>query len=406
MSKRSFGELSAGNKDSLSQVLEHADELLRAAQALKQDLENLRGDLQPDAKIAAILSRHKEKIVPATQVLTQSDTSSQQGHGSHKSQKLAGSHQAVDVPPSALPAPNPTSLTRWTREDIPRSGLPPLASVLDPVLEQAALTHSGMVTKPTDMSYERLEWIGDAYLYLISSAYIYQTFPNLAPGRCAQLRERLIKNETLSEYTVQYGINKRTKFPVEFDLHGRAGGSQASRKSKKKALGDIFEAYVAAAILGDSTGLSRVAAWLKSLWSTALRDEIRREYMDSQVAPRAYAALDNDSNRSIPTQQALSPKIILAQTIGAKGVTISYTDIGEPTREKHSGLPWYTVGVVYNGLGETNLQLGFGSGLSKKEAGEKAAKRAMENKKLIKRLQKTKEDIQAAKVSAPQDYNN
>lgn len=51
------------------------------------------------------------------------------------------------------------------------------------------------------------------------------------------------------------------------------------------------------------------------------------------------------------------------------------------------------MGVYYNGLGETNLSLGYGSGLSLKEAGSNAALKALENKKLIRKLQKLKEDM-------------
>jgi ribonuclease III len=280
--------------------------------------------------------------------------------------------------------------------DIPASGLPPLPPVLNPALEQAALTHSGMVVKPTDMSYERLEWIGDAYLYLMSTAFIFQTFPNLATGRSAQLRERLIKNETLSGYTVQYGIDERTRFPAEFDLQGRVGGSQASLKVKKKVLGDVFEAYVAAAILGDADGLSRVATWLKALWSTTISQEIH----DECKAPPARSCQAEDGTKG--SDQEVNPKVILKKMIGARGVKIVYNDVGEPTKQKSSGLPLFTVGVFLDGFGETNLQLGQGSALSKKEAGAKAAQNALENKKLIKKFEQKKQDLQAALAAQQQ----
>ncbi len=269
--------------------------------------------------------------------------------------------------------------------------------MLNPLLEQAALTHSGMVAKPTDMSYERLEWIGDAYLYLISSAFIFQTFPNLVTGKSAQLREKLVKNETLSSYTLQYGLNERTRFPAEFDLHGRVGGSQASQKAKKKVLGDVFEAYVAAAILSDPDGLSRVGTWLKALWSTTISKEIRDEHKSQ--ATRRITLPENStshSNNAGIADQDLNPKVVLARTIGSKGVRISYEDLGEPKKAKDSGLPLYTVGVFLDGWGETHLQLGYGSGLSKKEAGARAAQRALDNKKLITRFETKKLDFQAA----------
>lgn len=329
----------------------------------------------------------------------QVNSSSQQTIPSPKARKIENCQDVTPILPTALAIPPPTSLTRWIPNDIPSHGLPPLPPVLNPLLEQAALTHSGMVAKLTDMSYERLEWIGDAYLYLISSAFIFQTFPNLSTGRSAQLREKLVKNETLSSYTLQYHLNERTKFPAEFDLHGRVGGSQASQKAKKKVLGDVFEAYVAAAILGDSDGLSRVVTWLKVLWSTSISKEIQDEHKTQTTRSINSAESGNsngNSNSVEATDQYLNAKVVLAKTIGSKGVRISYEDLGEPKKAKDSGLPLFTVGVFLDGWGETHLQLGYGSGLSKMEAGARAAQKALNNDKLIKRFEAKKLDFQAA----------
>lgn len=297
-----------------------------------------------------------------------------------------------------LSIPHPESLTKWTPQDVPGIDLlPPLPPVLDPILEVAARTHAGIASGLGEMSYERLEWIGDAYLYLISSAFIYQTFPKLSAGRCSQLRERLVKNETLSDFTVQYNLDKRARLPSEYQPGGRTAqtgvGTSASKKERKKILGDLLEAYTAAMILGDSDGLSRVIPWLKAIWSTTLKREIQDEY--KKPVTQEYYKANNGDERS-DKHGNLSPKEVLKGIIGAKGVSISYRDEGKPKTDKNSGLPWLTVGVYYDGLGESNLCLGYGSGLSKKEAGNKAAVKALENKKLIKRLQKLKEDVNAA----------
>ncbi|KAI0121466.1 ribonuclease III [Hypoxylon sp. NC0597] len=413
MSKRSFSEFTSKDAASISQILEHAEGLLQAAKALKKELEAFRETPELNDEIASILKCHKKKILLAAEFLSDDETGGfgRNESGPHKIQKLECNSKNDGDTPAALLIPPPVSLTRWTPDDIPSSDLPPLPPVLNPVLEQAALTHSGMTTKPTDMSYERLEWIGDAYLYLISTSFIYQTFTNLGAGRCSQLRERLIKNETLSDYTVQYGINKRTRFPAEFDLHGRIGGSQASQNAKKKVLGDVFESYVAAAILGDREGLARVSPWLKSLWSKTLAHEIREEFRARPSLIEDYSGKDDGSgDNQKSAKQDLNPKVLLSQVIGAKGVKISYNDVGEPKKDKHTGkLPWYTVGVFFDGFGEKNLQLGLGSAFSKKEAGAKAARAALENKSLIKRLQKKKEEsLKSAQLaeSAQQEYDN
>ncbi|KAI1381434.1 ribonuclease III [Hypoxylon crocopeplum] len=412
MSKRSYTEFTSKDTTSVSIILEHAEDLLRAAKALKQELETYRDAPAVNDQVISVLERHSKKILLTVQLLTQDEASATRQHepGCRKIQRLDGDHENTENALAALSIPPPVYLTRWTPQDIPSSGLPPLPPVLDPVLEQASLTHSGMTTSPKDMSYERLEWIGDAYLYLMSTSFIYQTFPNLSAGRCSQLRERLIKNETLSNYTMQYGINKRTRFPAEFDLHGRIGGSQASQVAKKKVLGDVFESYVAAAILGDPEGLLRVLPWVKSLWSTTLAHEIRNEFKaQSNLVHNDTSKGENNGDNQKTIKQDLNPKVLLSQAVGAKGVKISYSDVGEPKKDKHTGLPWFTVAAFFNGFGEKNVQLGVGSAISKKEAGANAARSALKNKELIKRLQKKKEDAQKAAElaeSAQQEYDN
>ncbi|KAI8623526.1 ribonuclease III [Xylariaceae sp. FL1651] len=410
MSKRSFQEFSGPASDSsYHSILNHVDSLLEAAQSLKRDLEQLgkHSEAASNEKILSTLKRHNTEILPAAQALIHDETAtiSQVQKSSHKTQKVDHQKESVNgCPQSGLPMPHPALLTKWTPQDIPTTDvLPPLPPVMDPVLEKAARTHSGIANSLGEMDYEHLEWLGDAYLYLISSAFIYQTFPNLSAGRCAQLRERLVKNEALSEFTTWYGINRRARLPLEFSPEGRkSGGTSVSQKERKKVLGDLFEAYTAAAILGDADGLSRVTSWLKPIWGTILKREICDEYRDS-IAPGqltfARGNQQSESNTLVqPDSKTLNPKVILSQAIGTKGVNITYQDAGRPKKDKKTGLPWFTVGAYYDGLGEKNLLLGYGGGLSKKDAGANAAVKAMENKKLIKRLQKLKEDVNAALI--------
>ncbi|KAI1312702.1 ribonuclease III domain-containing protein [Xylaria venustula] len=405
MSKRSFQEFSTSPSGSshYDSALIHADNLLKAAQSLKQDLERLgekSGGSPSNEKILLTVKQHIAQIRPAANALSQDETASVRAESESrpKIQKV-DQHQAA----SGLPIPHLALLTKWTPQDVPDSDvLPPLPPVLDPILERAARTHAGVARSLGEMDYERLEWIGDAYLYLISSAFIYQTFPNLSAGRCSQLRERLVKNETLSEFTLRYNLDKRARLPAEFQPGGRpsqtGARASASAKERKKILGDLLEAYVAAAILGDTDGLSRVLAWIRPVWGTVIRREIRDEYKGSVV--REYSNSVGTQGQPVVERR---PKVVLSQTIATKGVQISYQDIGQPKKDKNSGLPWFTVGAYYDGLGETNLSLGYGSGLSKQDAGNNAALKALENKKLIKRLRKLKNDMDSTIVKAAEN---
>lgn len=177
-------------------------------------------------------------------------------------QRMSMSHDYQNIPKTM----SAFSLTGWKSSTIPTT-LPPLPKILDPTLEASAFTHIGCGSgSPTDLSYERLEWVGDAYVELTATLLISQTFPSFGPGKCAQLRERLVKNVTLAGFSRQYGFDKRVRLPEHF---------LASKKSpieeKTKIFGDIFEAYVAAIILADpQNGVMRASEWLKDLWGMTI----------------------------------------------------------------------------------------------------------------------------------------
>ena len=106
------------------------------------------------------------------------------------------------------------------------------------------------VGKVTELNYERLEWIGDAYIELAATLFISQTFPFNTAGQNAQLRELLVKNVTLADFARTYGFHRRANLPDSFDDVYTFTNS-ASEQQQIKVLGDIFEAYVAAVILSD-----------------------------------------------------------------------------------------------------------------------------------------------------------
>jgi ribonuclease III len=269
--------------------------------------------------------------------------------------------------------PPPLSLTPWTSVSIPTT-LPALPAIKSPALETATFTHSGVASNPGTVSYERLEWVGDAYLYLISTLLISSTFISYLPGKCSQIRELLVKNETLASYARHYGFEKRAHLPPEFSDNNHKG-FRAKEVEKIKVMGDIFEAYVAAVVLSDpEQGVDRVSSWLKTLWAQTISKQIKDQERLNEKA-KAIPAGDVNAN--------LNPKELLTRTIGAKGVKITYRDAGPEEKDPTTGFPLFTLGVYLDGWGEHDKQLGIGKALGKKEAGMKAAEMALADKKLI-----------------------
>jgi ribonuclease-3 len=235
-----------------------------------------------------------------------------------------------------------------------------------------------------DPSYERLEWIGDAYLEVIASELVFLTFPTLEPGKSSQYREMLVRNSTLEKFSRHYGLDKRANFPDEFGLGGRSNGTTANAKHRVKVLGDIFEAYVGAIVLSDpENGFKRASEWMKTLWGPLLERHIREEERNG-----------GNSSEKEP------PKSVLERMIGAPGVKLEYRDLdSNGKKDRVTNQPLYCVGCFLHGWGETGLQLGYGSALGKKEAGQKAAQMALGNKKLIKKYADKKEAFMAARAA-------
>ncbi|EFY86720.1 abhydrolase domain-containing protein [Metarhizium acridum CQMa 102] len=282
-----------------------------------------------------------------------------------------------------VPGPIPAmfALTPWLSSDIP-SGLPSIPKILDPELEATVFRHPGL-SDPL-RSYERLEWLGDAYLELIASSLIYQTFTSTPTGRCSQLREILIRNKTLAQYFREYGLESKAHLPSDLKTDISRSRGSSSDKDIIKTQADMFEAYVAAAIISDpENGMANTASWLKSLWARTIKNQILNNEKNRKLGTQPSSTAQG-STKDMASSSNLSAKERLRIEIGVKGVLIRYEDMPRIGKDRDLGLPLYTVGAYLDGWGERNKLLGTGTALGKKEAAQKAAQKALENKKLLK----------------------
>ena len=240
-----------------------------------------------------------------------------------------------------------SSATKRKRE----RSLPPLPPILSPKLEDAAFTHPAL-TKDRTSSYERLEFLGDAYIELVASRLIYPRFPKLLPGRLSQKRELLVKNETLAEYAVAYGFDKRAKLPGDLWVPG-----PGRTKLWKKTMGDVFEAYAAAVVLADpQNGFHALEKWLSELWAPKLYDE-------------------NDAEPPLNEKA----KVELSQKVGGKAVKIEYRHEIDPEEARKVAKPQVEIGAYLTGWGYDRVKIGMGKGLNKVDAGNRAAMEALES---------------------------
>ncbi|KAE8348073.1 ribonuclease III domain-containing protein [Aspergillus coremiiformis] len=242
---------------------------------------------------------------------------------------------------------------------------PVLPLIMDKALERAVFTHPG-VRNNTKETYDRLEILGDAYIELIATKLIWKRFQEIPSGRISQIRELLVKNETLAEYATDYGLDSRAAVPPDYL-------KQPKRWTKTRA--DIFEAYVAAVIISDPVGGYKAAEeWLTQLWLPKLPEiDIQR-----------------------PT---LNAKEILARKIMGKGIKLKYIDERPPVRHSR-GMQTFFIGVYLTGWGWNNKHLGSGQGANKTIAGNEAAQQALLNEPLVEEITYVKRAHEAGRDKA------
>ena len=275
--------------------------------------------------------------------------------------KLASTGNAIKVEHENAKVPSYLPSSKSSSEPRPYLGhpstLPSLPEIQDKSLVSTLFTHPGTLdghsSTKIDTSYDRLELLGDAYIEIIATRLVFSRFPKMPAGRLSQQRELLVKNETLAEYALAYNFDEKGQLPTSMKQ-----GGKDSKKKWTKAMGDMFEAYVAAIVLSDPTsGFETAERWLTALWENKLSKQ-----------------------PSIETQAAdPNAKVLLANKIMGKGIKLNYLDEAPPQELRKEGKLIFQIGVYLTGWGWENTRLGTGKGLSKQEAGAKAAADALVN---------------------------
>jgi ribonuclease-3 len=130
---------------------------------------------------------------------------------------------------------------------------------------ELALTHRSFAFESDLYEHnERLEFLGDAILGAIVTDSIYSTYPQLAEGEMARLRASVVNTAALADVARELGLGP----------HIRLGkGEEASGgRNKPSLLADTFEALVGAAYL--DRGVEVVAAVLVPIFEARLKDVI------------------------------------------------------------------------------------------------------------------------------------
>ncbi len=209
-------------------------------------------------------------------------------------------------------------------------------SFKDKSLLSLALTHSSYANEKGDASAcnERLEFLGDSVLSIIVSEYIFANFKNSLEGDLTKLRASLVCEKSLCAFSKELGIG-------EYILLGK-GEEQNGGRNRPSILADAFEAVLAAIYL--DAGMEQAKKHVLRFVTEELK------HRDDEVFKDYKTTLQEVIQRNREEQ-------------------LSYVLVAEsgPDHDKS-----FTVEVRLN----SNV-IGSGTGRSKKQAEQKAAKQAL-----------------------------
>lgn len=201
-----------------------------------------------------------------------------------------------------------------------------------------ALTHSSYANERQNSgcrSYERLEFLGDSILGFTAAEFLYAQEPALPEGSMTRLRAELVCEESLHKAALALDLGAYMRL-------GR-GEERSGGRERPSILADMVEAIIAA------------------LYLDAGPEQARRFIME-----RILSDVDLSAEHRFGDYKTALQELVQRQS----DQHIQYELIGEsgPDHNKR-----FTFRVCINGVG-----VGEGSGRSKKEAEQMAAREALE----------------------------
>lgn len=209
----------------------------------------------------------------------------------------------------------------------------------DNALLLRALTHRSYLNEHPEQvleDNERLEFLGDAVLSMITARYFYNRYPELREGELTRLRAALVCRESLALFAEQIGLGEHL-------LLGR-GEEESGGRNRPAILCDVFEAFMGALYLDQGYGLA---------------EQFMQPFIQNGLAEELSGALDKDARSEL--QELTQARF---------QITPRYQTIAElgPDHAKE-----FTVEVLIGGI-----PTGRGGGASKQAAAKQAAAAALD----------------------------
>lgn len=205
-------------------------------------------------------------------------------------------------------------------------------------LLENALMHSSYANENRTRGYtsnERLEFLGDSVLGMVTATRLYHLYPDMPEGKMSRLRAELVCEQSLHAVALELNLGDYIRLG-----HGEARNGGRERPS---ILADAVEAVIAAMYLDG--GL----------------EPAKRFIFDHILTGLAEGQMHHVTDYKTDLQERVQRK---------PGQTLEYTLISESGPDHNKT---FTMNVLLNGQ-----EIGQGSGRTKKEAEQAAAKCALE----------------------------
>lgn len=199
-----------------------------------------------------------------------------------------------------------------------------------------ALTHRSYANEENvDYDNERLEFLGDAVLDLIVCEHLFREYSDFNEGRLSEIKSATVNTSTLTDIAETLQLNRYLRL---------SRGEAQSTRGRGKLLADSLEAFIGALYI--TSGLVKTRDFILPHIRQAIQS-----YLEKGTANYKGQLLEHAQQRSLE-----DPDYRVLRVEGPE----------------HD--PSHTVAVY---IGEE--QLGTGTGRTKKEAEQKAAREALES---------------------------
>lgn len=228
-----------------------------------------------------------------------------------------------------------------------KNNTPPLLTSLEKTLHykinnhklfELALTHRSIHTKTKSVkslnTNERLEFLGDSVLNLFAAQYLYKNFPEANEGFLTVERSKLVNKTALIKYAEKLNLSKF--------IQTHSGFSSVNQKGVNTVIANAFEAIVAAIYIDGGERCAKIFV---------------EQFFDSLTSSRHFK------------EHSYNYKGMLLEILQSKKMGQPVYNVLKTEGPEHRK-------IFYVDVTLDNISQGAGTGSSKKEAEQNAAKEA------------------------------